>query len=880
MPPPPEGAPIASGARHRVFWIAACLPFLGLLAWQISASWFLCDDAFITFRYARHLVAGHGAVFNRGEAVEGYTNFLWLLEIAGMWRLGVRPEVAAHLLSLGCTAGTLVLVVAMAARTDRPHRRCITWLAFCIVASNASFAVWSTGGLETRQFTFLVVLAAFLLGPIGAGQARLGLASLVLAAAEFTRPEGLLLFVVAVCWRLLQDRVAGRASRRRLLVLAVPFVVLVAGHYLWRHHYYGEWLPNTYYAKHVRAWYESGFHYLAAAGIELGAWLWLPLAGAATVWRLLAGRLDHALAFALIVPHALYLSHIGGDHFEYRPLDFYLPLLAPAIAEGVLLLAAGLRNALARPHSAAWQGRLAVALGLLALVHAHAIGITRLALDTARSDAECVSRPEFALDADRAGWLLRMPGMSMLCGMLEPLRDQLQRHRVAVSARHLQAFGRLQATGFAHYESLPAGVLPNDAVAEVGTVGILPFYLPELTVIDGMGLTDAVIARTETANDNRHRQMAHDRHAPPGYWRQRGVNIAVLSPAPSEADALRVAAFALRVEHGVWMPVQAVDREYLPRSVPPDRLRARHQVASANASDNRIRLDGRGYEGTRLLSTFEGPCELEWQCEGAAGVRSVPERVFGGVGPHVLSTTGEPDDHDRAGAARSSTFVAAGDESLVLFVAGEPGLGTALLLCSDAEVLHSFALHPADQLLPKVLSLAPYRGRSLHLEVHDAGAGWIALDQVFLAHESRRQDTDWESDLSAVWAPSPLVLPPDLLQVEPLRSEHGRAVSGAATVRFRNPMPCPVQLTLELIEGPLGARLAAGAWSPIAGGPAHPRVAPTATVETVFYLHVPQAVALTQQRFTVRYRLAAIADDGSASELGYLDLPVTWRDGD
>ena len=37
------------------------------------------DDAYISFRYARHLADGHGLVWNVGERVEGYTNFLWTL---------------------------------------------------------------------------------------------------------------------------------------------------------------------------------------------------------------------------------------------------------------------------------------------------------------------------------------------------------------------------------------------------------------------------------------------------------------------------------------------------------------------------------------------------------------------------------------------------------------------------------------------------------------------------------------------------------------------------------------------------------------------------------------------------------------------------------
>ncbi|MGE0754072.1 MAG: hypothetical protein AB7L92_02820, partial [Alphaproteobacteria bacterium] len=56
--------------------------------------WFLThqryqDDAFISLTYARNLLAGHGLTWNPGEAVEGYSNFLFTLGIAFIGRLGV-----------------------------------------------------------------------------------------------------------------------------------------------------------------------------------------------------------------------------------------------------------------------------------------------------------------------------------------------------------------------------------------------------------------------------------------------------------------------------------------------------------------------------------------------------------------------------------------------------------------------------------------------------------------------------------------------------------------------------------------------------------------------------------------------------------------------
>jgi hypothetical protein len=58
-----------------------------LLAWLNR---FVLDDAFISFVYAKNLVAGHGVTW-LGTRVEGYTNFLWVLCIALGLRLSSNP---------------------------------------------------------------------------------------------------------------------------------------------------------------------------------------------------------------------------------------------------------------------------------------------------------------------------------------------------------------------------------------------------------------------------------------------------------------------------------------------------------------------------------------------------------------------------------------------------------------------------------------------------------------------------------------------------------------------------------------------------------------------------------------------------------------------
>ena len=348
-----------AGMLRRVGYAVPYLPWPAMLVWLAGGSWHLNEDAFISFRYARNLLEGHGLVFNPGERVEGYTNFLWTLELAGIWGLfGIRPEHAAPWLSVFYTIATIAALLWWAARLPGLRRRGLAgWMALGLVCSSGTFAVWtSAGGLETRQFTFFVVAAVVGLSLHRNRRRGLLAASLSLALAELTRPEGLLIAGCCIGWFMAQRAVdAGRLrwEWRELACLIGPFAIVVIAHFLFRYGYYGEWLPNTYYAKFVRPWWDAGVRYYAAAGLETGLYLLLPLATAGlwARWRV-ARDGSYGLTLLVIALHAVHIMRVGGDSFEWRPLDFYWPLLALPAAEGIVYLGAqgalALRWALAR----------------------------------------------------------------------------------------------------------------------------------------------------------------------------------------------------------------------------------------------------------------------------------------------------------------------------------------------------------------------------------------------------------------------------------------------------------------------------------------------------------------------------------------------------
>ena len=328
----------ATGGADRfaapVFWTGAAA--LLLLAHSLAIS-FPNDDAFISFRYATNWVHGHGLVFNPGERVEGYTNFLWTIVIGLLARLGAEPLLAARVLGFVASVGTLVLATRLSGAMAPRWRR--VRLAPLLLAASSPFAYWTLAGLETPLFTFLLLLAIereltwYRKGTGGSGGASFAVA-VPLALLALTRPEGAPIFALFVVARLAARLRAGRFLARDDVVLLVGFLAIYLPYFAWRLAYYGYFFPNTFYvrrgeglAQSVGLW-RSGLRYAAGFFREGGGALLLaPLAiFGASGGR--AGRGDRARAralAALVAAWTVYVVWVGGDaKILYR---FFVPIL-------------------------------------------------------------------------------------------------------------------------------------------------------------------------------------------------------------------------------------------------------------------------------------------------------------------------------------------------------------------------------------------------------------------------------------------------------------------------------------------------------------------------------------------------------------------------
>lgn len=423
-------------ARPSANYIALSIALCGLLL--VHAQYylpFIADDALISLRYAQRLADGHGLSWTDGQRVEGFSNPLWVLLLAGARSIGLDLIQAARGLGLLFSCAAISLFVwHVLRRGDAERDSAALALSGCFFALAAPVAVWSVGGLEQPLVALslavvVVSLAIYLDGAGGAAWLAGGLVVL-----SWARPDGVL-FALALGLALAGAHLLGwRRLHRRDAFVALAVVAAIALQLGLRLGYYGEWIPNT-----ARVKLHPSEHYLlhGLRYVGLGWRALLPTVLLAFVVgpRLLrepAQRVWTLAQFSIALCWSAYLVVIGGDIFPaYRHFVPIVVVMAFVLAEGMLLL---LRRAAVLRSS-----RVGVMIGLLITVGFAAVQFSdpenRRALD---------ERWEF--DGKALGLALK------------------------------KAFGEQQPT------------------IAVSAAGCLPYW-SELPAIDMLGLNDAHIAR-------------------------------------------------------------------------------------------------------------------------------------------------------------------------------------------------------------------------------------------------------------------------------------------------------------------------------------------------------------------------------------------------
>jgi hypothetical protein len=367
----------------------------GLYLWLTFRLAWVCDDAYIVGRYARHLAGGDGLRFNVDEPVpvEGYSDPLWVAIAAGLELAGARsPEVIGGV-SAGC--GLAVLAgVGLGARRVLGVGESAALSAVVALAALPPFVIWATSGLETMAATaawLATSLAAAAacrpageldvggLGGRGTGlregsadaggraesapgaqasaggledaspRVRADLGSEAEAAAPgsigagfgvaagalcLLRPEGP---VFIVCLLAAVGLWAGRPALERLRRGVVGWCAVLVAWQALRLGWHQAWVANTVPAKLVfgpAAWLRGGMYLLLFAG----AWVSPVVAAWAGLRAASRSTPARILGAAAVIP-AVFAVAVGGDYLPAgRFVHASLPVLAvlgAAVLEGL-----------------------------------------------------------------------------------------------------------------------------------------------------------------------------------------------------------------------------------------------------------------------------------------------------------------------------------------------------------------------------------------------------------------------------------------------------------------------------------------------------------------------------------------------------------------
>jgi hypothetical protein len=315
---------------------------LAIFLWNVfTFRMFIDDDTYISLRYAVHLAQNGEITWNLGERVEGYTNFLQIILTALPIKLGLDPVYSVRLVNAAAVAGLFVAVVS-ATRRLVSNDPVATAVGGFFIAASAPVALWIWGGLEADLTAALVAGAVAVLLPVLSAPSRSAgrcfAAGLLFGLAYLSRPDALVTAGVGAAGLLYFPKASLMHRIRLAVILGGTAFVIVAAHLAWRLSYYGDPLPNTYYAKMaLPLWRRLAY----GAPYVLKSMLFLPaiplgLAGAAWAWRAKATKPEIGLLAATLAAYLFVVVWVGGDHM------YGARMLVPMIGPGCLLLVAGL----------------------------------------------------------------------------------------------------------------------------------------------------------------------------------------------------------------------------------------------------------------------------------------------------------------------------------------------------------------------------------------------------------------------------------------------------------------------------------------------------------------------------------------------------------
>ena len=427
------------------------------------------EDAFISFRYATNLAAGQGLVFNVGECVWGYSNFLWTIILA--FCVTCSFSVISFAKYIGVISAIFTIVALFYWLIKQSHSN--FGLAFAgsfFLVTSTHFLLASQNGLETVFFTFLVFLGTLFFLDAILKEKSFPWYTICFLLASMTRPEGPLFILVAAFIEVSLFAIVRKKLILKRLSLAVSiFVVGYTVYVLLMYSYYNALLPNAFFVK-VNLKNDSqisgGINYLISfLGDIRAVFLFWPLLFILTDRRRF---LQNIILVLFLVVYLLFVVRVGGD-FQVYFYRFIIPILP------LLFLLLG--NSLIRMYELLQYRLPQYANSICIVIVCSLIYINFFAVRSPVIPFFSQTTRRTPIVVENLSFLLQHP---------EALKNKMA-HWFSSESMDIHPMGMV---GQVLDEKLEPGV----SVA-TGQCGQIPFYLKNRRVLDMIGLMDDEVAR-------------------------------------------------------------------------------------------------------------------------------------------------------------------------------------------------------------------------------------------------------------------------------------------------------------------------------------------------------------------------------------------------
>ena len=298
---------------YRIFFIIAVIIFFLSCFYYYP---FISDDSLISLRYVQRFIEGKGLNWTDGHPVEGYSNFLWILGVSVLGKLGIDLIVAARILGILCSIGTIWTILTYF-RTQ-PVKKELVFLAVTLLVTTPCFAVWAIGGLEQPLYVLLVTLTFVeVLRIVSSNDFRkIYHLSVWLGLLALTRPDGYLFTIITSLFLLFVYRQKKEFLLKiGIATIFVPTLFLIS-QLVFRYVYYGELVPNTALVKvkiTIHHILRGGFYHVKA----FFGTLLLSLLGLYGMYILVFKKKNVFGFYILLITTAWvsYVTLVGGDIF-------------------------------------------------------------------------------------------------------------------------------------------------------------------------------------------------------------------------------------------------------------------------------------------------------------------------------------------------------------------------------------------------------------------------------------------------------------------------------------------------------------------------------------------------------------------------------------